>query len=609
MMQQGDFSSPYYQQYHPQPHLQNPSPSPIDPQPNSLPATYASAPPFSYNYSSSSDYPGFSSPYPPYSQNSDPVSTLPSTAPSYAQTPNFQSFNPSPQPSSPYPAFPAASVPAPEPQPPYPPPPQQPSYYPAYDQHQGAPNYGPSPPSSIPPTPAPIPNTNPSFSVPYSTSSYTQLGSSMPPHMYDNSYDGGVKFEHGVGGGGFLDDNSARYGGQGLYSGSRSDLGSDLYDKRPESATHYDRGGLRDDAGLGDGVYAYDGGRVEPYGARGTGPKSSTWSAIDDYGRSVSFPSPGKDQVTSGSAKIVRAVPKAETQQDVKNGVLKYRVKLLPEGSSQGTMDVLCQIGLDGIRMLDPNTSRTLRIYPLETVTSWEGNSSIFTFWSKSSVDIEPRRIRLQSNNYTTNTILDTVTAATVQLKEMSGRFKTSDSVKTSEQSTDRKKGLADWMNLIKPGNEEKDHWVPDDAVAKCTACGTDFGAFVRKHHCRNCGDIFCDKCTSGRIALTAEENAQPVRVCDHCMAEVTERLSSAKESASKPAVLESHEDLAKKLQEEMERNRKTSSGSKSDGSGRRMREVACPTCTVHLQVQVPSSGSETIECGVCQHPFLVNAH
>ncbi|KAE9456943.1 hypothetical protein C3L33_11173, partial [Rhododendron williamsianum] len=48
----------------------------------------------------------------------------------------------------------------------------------------------------------------------------------------------------------------------------------------------------------------------------------------------------------------------------------------------------------------------------------------------------------------------------------------------------------------------------------------------------------------------------------------------------------------------------------RSDGSsGRRMKEVACPTCTVHLQVQVPSSGSETIECGVCQHPFLVTAN
>jgi hypothetical protein len=254
-----------------------------------------------------------------------------------------------------------------------------------------------------------------------------------------------------------------------------------------------------------------------------------------------------------------------------------------------------------------------LRIYPLDTITRCDvTDSSTFAFWSKSSVDIEPRRIRLQSNSYTTNTILDTVTAATVQLKEMGGRSRPESSkVTEQQQSAEKKKGLGDWMNLIKPVNEEKDHWVPDEAVTKCTGCGTDFNAFVRKHHCRNCGDIFCDKCTHGRIALTAEDNAPQVRVCDRCMAEVTQRLSNAKETASRSVVLQSHEDLAKKLQEEMERNRKSSSGSssKSDGSGKRMKEVACPTCTVHLQVQVPSSGSETIECGVCQHPFLVSAH
>lgn len=295
----------------------------------------------------------------------------------------------------------------------------------------------------------------------------------------------------------------------------------------------------------------------------------------------------------------------------MKSGVQKFRVKLLSESGGQSTMDVLCQIGLDGIRMLDPSTSRTLRIYPLETVTRFEVfDLSTFAFWSKSSVDIEPRRIRLQSNSYTTNTILDIVTAATVQLKEIGGRSKPSDSLKPSEQPADKKKGLADWMNLMKPGSEEKDHWVPDEAVAKCTACATDFNAFVRRHHCRNCGDIFCDKCTHGRIALTADENAQRVRVCDRCMVEVNQRLSNAKEAASKSVGLQSHEDLAKKLQEEMERNRKPSSGFRSDGSsGRRMKEVACPTCTVHLQVQVPSSGSETIECGVCQHPFLVTAN
>nr|DAD41674.1 TPA_asm: hypothetical protein HUJ06_015997 [Nelumbo nucifera] len=524
-MQQGDYSSTPFYQYH-QPHLQNPNP--IDLQPNPVPPTYASAPPFSSNFSApASDFPGFSSTYPPYSQIPEPVPSLPPTAPSYAQNPNFQSFNPSSQPST-FHSFPSA----PEPQALYAPPTQQPSYYPPYDQHQTAPNY--APPPSTPPNPNPNPSPSSSFPTPYSAS-YGPFGSSASPSppVYENPYESGVKFDHG---GGYFD--------EGMYGRSRSDLGSGFFEKRTEP--RYDRGGFRDD-GLGEGVYAYDGGRVEPYGARGTGSQSSTWSAFDDFGRSTSFSS-GKDQVVS--TKIVKAVPKADTQQDVKNGVQKFRVKLLPEGGSQGTTDVLCQIGLDGIRMLDPSTSRTLRIYPLETVTRWEvTDSSIFTFWSKSSVDIEPRRIRLQSNSYTTSTILDTVTAATVQLKEMGGRSKPSESIKLSEQSTERKKGFSDWVNLMKPSNEEKDHWVPDEAVTKCTACGTDFGAFVRKHHCRNCGDIFCDKCTHGRIALTADEQAQPVRVCDRCMAEVTQRLSSARETASKPAVLHSHEDLARKLQ------------------------------------------------------------
>ncbi|CAL9780202.1 unnamed protein product, partial [Musa acuminata subsp. burmannicoides] len=85
--------------------------------------------------------------------------------------------------------------------------------------------------------------------------------------------------------------------------------------------------------------------------------------------------------------------------------------------------------------------------------------------------------------------------------------------------------------------------------------------------------------------------------------AEVSQRLSNAKGAVSKPAGLQSHEDLARRLQEELNKNR-----SNSDESWKPTREVACPICTVHLQVQVPASGSQTIECGVCQHPFLVDA-
>lgn len=46
-------------------------------------------------------------------------------------------------------------------------------------------------------------------------------------------------------------------------------------------------------------------------------------------------------------------------------------------------------------------------------------DSLIFAFWAKTSVDPEPRRIRLKSNSYTTSNILDTVTAASIQV----GRF------------------------------------------------------------------------------------------------------------------------------------------------------------------------------------------
>uniref|UniRef100_A0A1D1YQ44 Arrestin domain-containing protein A n=1 Tax=Anthurium amnicola TaxID=1678845 RepID=A0A1D1YQ44_9ARAE len=594
-MQPGsEYSAPYYP-----PHHAAAAPShPAEFVGNPIPQAFASAPPYSH-YSSAEFPPSFASSYPPQiSQNPEPApGSLPPAAPSFPQLqPQTQMSYSTPAYLSPQAEQPSPAVST------YPhlqQPPAAPSfpYYP-YDHQQPAPNYAATPPPTTS-TMATNPNPYPSYENPYENTAAS-------------------RFDHG-GGGYFSEGGPGRYGSgpDALYGRSRSGFEHDSYEKKTDNAVRYDRTGSYDDV-LGDGVYAYDGGRSEPYGARGTAParsssSSSSWMVFDDYGRSVGFSPPAKEQV-----KVVRAVPKAEAQQDVKHGVQKFRVKLLPEGSGQSVIDVLCQIGLDGIRMLDPSTSRTLRIYPLETVTRSEVvDSSTFTFWSKSSVDIEPRRIRLQSNSYTTNTLLDTVTAATIQFKEMDGkdgigRNRTvSDTGKQPEQPTEKKKGLTDWINMMKPANEEKDHWVPDEAATKCTSCGTDFGAFVRRHHCRNCGDIFCDKCTNGRIALTSDEQAQPVRVCDRCMAEVTQRLSNAKEMASRSALPQSHEDLARKLQEEMDKNRKASGGGSktSDGSGRRMREVACPTCTVHLQVQVPSSGSATVECGVCQHPFLVNAN
>ncbi|CAM0908678.1 unnamed protein product [Alopecurus aequalis] len=500
--------------------------------------------------------------YPPY----------PASAPAPAQPP--PTYHPydsaSAPPYSPYPAHDYSPAPYPT----YPPPPPAADHLPHH--------YAPPPPTTAPPPPQPYyPYEPPPLPSPH------HIPAPAPSH-YPSL------------------DRSGSYGGYG--SGQQQDQ---LYPSNSAATA----GGWSD-----DGAYAYRGGDApEPYGARGTAPRSGSGAAaalFDDYGRSIG--PGGKDRAGSGggtaSPKVVRAVPKAETSEDVRGGVQKFRVKLLPEGAGS-PMDVLCQVGLDGIRMLDPNTSRTLRIYPLETVTRWDVlDSSVFAFWSKSSVDHEARRIRLKSSSYTTNTILDTVTAASVQFKEMGGssisRSKAiADAASPSEQQNEKRKNFLDWRNLMKPVIEEKDHWVPDEAVNKCTGCAGDFSAFNRRHHCRNCGDIFCDKCTQGRTPLNSDADSQPVRVCDKCMDEVSRRLNSAKEAANRP-IVHSHEDLAKKLQEAMDINKKSSSGSRSSNgsSGKRMREVACPICTVHLQVQVPSSGSETIECGVCQHPFLVSA-
>ncbi|XP_048502637.1 protein FREE1 isoform X2 [Beta vulgaris subsp. vulgaris] len=429
-------------------------PQPPPPPPPQSQPSYASAPPYAAADYSSS----YSQNYPPFSHNPDPQPHYP------------------PPPSVGLEAHGLYSPPPAQLQ--YPP---TTPYYPPYDPHQTVPHNYPPPP---PPQPQPQPPTT-----------YPNPGlNSSNPAYYEKSYDNSAKFDYGSG---YFDENLSGYGN---YGGNRSNLGGG-YD-------HKD-----------DGVYAYEG-KTDPYGSRGTASKSCTWSGLfDDYGRAITSPSSKKDKDKSTSLKVVRAVPKAESNTDGKSGVQKFRVKLLPETGGQSVMDVLCMVGLDGIRMLDPNSSRTLRIYPLETVTRCDKyDSSTFAFWSKTPVDIEPRRIRLQSNSYTTNTLLDTVTAATVQFKEMGGRARPSEPTRALEQSAEKKKGLGDWINKLKPVNEEKDHWVPDEAVSKCTGCGGDFSAFNRRHHCRNCGDVFCDKCTQGRTPLTLEDNAQAVRVCDRCM-------------------------------------------------------------------------------------------
>ncbi|KAJ2827421.1 hypothetical protein GGI24_002650 [Coemansia furcata] len=44
--------------------------------------------------------------------------------------------------------------------------------------------------------------------------------------------------------------------------------------------------------------------------------------------------------------------------------------------------------------------------------------------------------------------------------------------------------------------------WEPDEATAVCRQCSRRFSLFLRRHHCRRCGLVFCDSCSSRRALL-----------------------------------------------------------------------------------------------------------
>uniref|UniRef100_A0AC34Q254 RUN and FYVE domain-containing protein 2 n=1 Tax=Panagrolaimus sp. JU765 TaxID=591449 RepID=A0AC34Q254_9BILA len=57
--------------------------------------------------------------------------------------------------------------------------------------------------------------------------------------------------------------------------------------------------------------------------------------------------------------------------------------------------------------------------------------------------------------------------------------------------------------------------WVKDSDVSNCTSCNAEFSVTLRRHHCRRCGQIFCDPCSKKKVSLPSHANQ--VRVCSQC--------------------------------------------------------------------------------------------
>jgi hypothetical protein len=66
--------------------------------------------------------------------------------------------------------------------------------------------------------------------------------------------------------------------------------------------------------------------------------------------------------------------------------------------------------------------------------------------------------------------------------------------------------------------------WAKDKDVDNCTKCNVAFGFLTRRHHCRICGNIYCDACSKARLVLWRGGDKE--RVCDLCMRDLMEKRS-----------------------------------------------------------------------------------
>ncbi|KAJ8927159.1 hypothetical protein NQ314_020432 [Rhamnusium bicolor] len=144
------------------------------------------------------------------------------------------------------------------------------------------------------------------------------------------------------------------------------------------------------------------------------------------------------------------------------------------------------------------------------------------------------------------------------------------------------KKVISDWAaDKIAPS-----YWRPNQEIKECYKCRFPFAPTANKHHCRACGEGFCEACSSKRQSVPSRGWFTDVRVCDDCYRDSPPSLSNAADSTENRA----------RLIGETVVNSISVVKSVFDIPKEFIKETARPSYWV--------PNSECINCSVCQKPF-----
>ncbi|PKK18432.1 hypothetical protein A306_00000115 [Columba livia] len=92
----------------------------------------------------------------------------------------------------------------------------------------------------------------------------------------------------------------------------------------------------------------------------------------------------------------------------------------------------------------------------------------------------------------------------------------------------------ASWEQVDKQDTEVT-RWLPDHLAAHCYGCDSAFWLASRKHHCRNCGNVFCSSCCNQKVPVPSQQLFEPSRVCKSCYSSLHPSGSSLDLELEKP--------------------------------------------------------------------------
>ncbi|CAF1075055.1 unnamed protein product [Adineta steineri] len=129
-------------------------------------------------------------------------------------------------------------------------------------------------------------------------------------------------------------------------------------------------------------------------------------------------------------------------------------------------------------------------------------------------------------------------------------------------------------------------YWIPNKDVIACSSCKLLFGSEFSKHHCRACGHVFCDTCTTYRRIVPWIDTENTVRVCNNC----NDNPKSRAPSYTLP-LSETNKQFSQKSSE----NGSSGDSGSTVSSGEHLNDL-CLTPTDIFDIEQPSTGPVIVD-------------